>query len=288
MVIPILGALFFLAFLGLFWGYWESKQRRINHHTVRLHKALPRKIQILHLSDIHFSGEDASLSNFFDRLAGETYDLVVITGDIFDCVGGIPASIENLKKLKSRFGIYAVWGNHDYYDYKFIDVLTFGFRGHRRAAPQPVKRFAAALEEAGVRLLINEKFELQIEKQKIVLYGLDDPTTGRADIEKAMHGYDPNPVNLLLTHTIDAFFYIRKNEVDLSFSGHSHGGQIRFPLIGPLITHTQMGPRYVDGIKKVKGAYCSISRGVNASRYFFLRLLAPPEAIVLEVEGNAV
>lgn len=281
-VIPLLG------FALLFWAYLESKRRHINVHKVRLvKKTLPQPLRILHLSDIHFSGPDPDMARFFDKLAAQSYDLIVVTGDIFDCEAGIGEATENFRKLHAPFGIYAVFGNHDYYDYRLWDIVTMGLRGRRHPETKnPSERFAEALAKAGVRLLVNERAEFRMGSKVFSIYGLDDPTTGRADIEKAMHHYDPDNINILLTHTLDAFFYIGEGEIDLSFSGHSHGGQIQLPFIGPVITHTQFGPDYVEGIQEMKGAVCSISRGLGVSRFIPLRLLAPAEAIVLEVEGQ--
>ncbi len=274
-------------FFILLWASFEAKLREISSHSVAIPKSLPKSLKILHLTDIHFSRSDKSLSGFFDRLAKETYDLIVLTGDIFDDETGIVMAKENLVKLKSRLGAYAVFGNHDYYDYHLTDIATMGLRGRRHPETlQPVDLFIKTLEEAGVKLLVNESVRVSFEGKVLAIHGLDDPTTGRGDIEKAMHLYNPEEINLLLTHTIDAFFYIGENEIDLSFSGHSHGGQICLPLIGPLITHTQYGPAYASGIKYLKGAVCCVSKGVNASRFFFLRLFCRPEAIVLNVSSK--
>lgn len=265
----------------------ESQRREINTHRVAVKKKLPHNLKILHLSDIHFSGRDPRLSRFFDKLALETYDFIFITGDIFDCPGGIPVAVKNLKKLKAGHGVFAVFGNHDYYDYRFWDIASMGFRGRRHPKRKhPMEKMEQALAQAGVTLLKNESVKIKKGETVFALHGLDDPTTGRADIEKAMHLYKSDHVNILLTHTVDAFFYIGENEMDLSFSGHSHGGQICFPYVGPLITHTQYGPKFASGICSLKGAVCSISRGMGASRFFFLRLLCPPEAIILQVTGK--
>jgi predicted MPP superfamily phosphohydrolase len=273
---------------GLLFTYFETKRRQINTLTAHLRsKTLSKPLRILHLSDIHFTRPDKSIDRFFDRLAAADYDLAVISGDIFDSDGGISSAVLNLKKIKARLGIHAVFGNHDYYDYRVGDVGQLTSRGHRLPSTrQPVDRFIQALNEAGVRLLRNERIEWKEGDQVISLFGMDDPVTGHADMEKLMHKYNPQHINILLTHTIDAFFYVGKGEIDLSFTGHSHGGQIRFPWIGPIVTHTQFGPRYVEGIQEVKGAICVISRGIGTSRFFPFRLMAPPEAVILELRGK--
>jgi predicted MPP superfamily phosphohydrolase len=120
-----------------------------------------------------------------------------------------------------------------------------------------------------------------------LIHGVDDATTGRADVRKLTDGMDPLHVHLLLTHTIDVFTDIKENTIDLSFSGHSHGGQIRLPFIGALYTHTMTGRAYAEGIRKLKGSVCCISRGIGASRSFRIRFLCKPEAVLLTVSGGA-
>src|SRR5437762_2043449 len=80
-------------------------------------------LRILHLSDIHFAGPDRHLTKFFDKLAATEADLIVLTGDIIDCREGVARAEEELSKLKSKYGIFAVMGNHDYYDYNLFDSL---------------------------------------------------------------------------------------------------------------------------------------------------------------------
>lgn len=278
--------LFVLGLLTLLWTYIESQSRQINRHSVSIQKNISRPVKILHLSDIHFSGKDTRLSAFFDKLAQDTYDFIFVTGDIFDCEAGIPMAKENFKKLKAAYGIFAVWGNHDHFDYRFLDIATMGFRGRRHPdKPLSLEKLRQALEESGVKVLCNEAIRVEKDGNTFALFGLDDPTTGFADIEKTLHSRTDKEINVLLTHVLDAFFYIGEDEIDLSFSGHTHGGQIRFPLIGAVITHTQFGPKYAAGIFTLKGALCTVSRGVAASRYFFLRLLCRPEALILEVKN---
>ncbi len=265
----------------------EPRLREINRYEVSITKKLPRPLRILHLSDIHFARPDAALAKFFDRLAAEDFDAVLISGDIMDCKEGLPVCIENLKKLKPAHGIFAVFGNHDYFDYSFFDVILHNFPGQREpVSTQPTHLFASEMQAAGIRVMRNETLEINAGGAALLIHGLDDPTTGRANVRKAMQQFEPAKINILLTHTIDAFLDIGENEIDLSFSGHSHGGQIRLPFIGALLTHTMMGRAYAGGVMLVKGAVCSISRGVGASRMLWPRLLCRPEAIVLTVKTD--
>lgn len=225
------------------------------------------------------------MTSFFNRLAGQTYDFIFITGDIFDHPQGAAFGSENLKKLKAAHGYYAVFGNHDYYDYRLFDVFAHNSASQSKPKRrQPAALFERALKEAGVTLLRNETAEVTVDGISILIHGLDDPTTGRANLRETMKNFNAAKLNLLLTHTVDVFLDIGEKDIDVSFSGHSHGGQIRLPLIGPLITHTMFGKHYTDGICSLQGASCVISKGIGTSRFLPFRLLCAPEAILLEIQ----
>src|SRR5690606_24524694 len=135
-----------------------------------------------------------------------------------------------------------VLGNHDHYYYGIPDMITHSFPGQKLPSRKhPVDRLKEALARAGVRVLENETTALNVRGSEFLIHGLDDAVTGRANLRTAMQNFDPQKINVLLTHTIDVFLEIGEGEIDLSFSGHSHGGQIRLPGVGALVTHTMMG-----------------------------------------------
>lgn len=281
--------LFFVGGLALLgWAALvEPRWFELSRHSVNLRKKIPRPLRILHLSDTHFARPYAPLSCFFDRLSQEEFDLVFITGDLMDCQEGIADCLVNLKKLKTVYGIYAVFGNHDYYDYRGLDSITHNFPG--QGLPKhtnDVDAFQKDLEAKGVTVLRNHTVEILIDNMPVLIHGLDDPTTGKANLRTAMDRFDPTKLNILLTHTVDVFLDIGENEIDLAFSGHSHGGQIRLPIIGPMITHTRIGRQYASGIHQLQGATCCISRGMNSGRYTRIRLLCRPEALLITAQGS--
>ncbi len=269
-------------------GFVEPRWIHINHHSIRISKKLPGKLRILHLSDLHFESHDHGLSRFFERLSKEKVDLILITGDIIDCDAGVQHCIENLSKLRARYGIYAVLGNHDYYNYEAFDVMN-GNLPFLNRLPKKIndsERLIQKLRQIGIHVLLNEEAVIHVNGCPISIQGLDDPTTGRADFKMfADHEPDERP-KILLAHSIDVLGKISSGRVDLCLSGHSHGGQIRIPGIGPLITHTRFGRKYASGVLNYKGTVCSISRGLHAGRAFRFRFCCPPEVLFLEVEGS--
>lgn len=268
--------------VGLCWIFLiEPNAFQIQTWRLNFPRKLNRKYRILHLTDIHFSQPRKTLSKFFDRLSSETWDFIFLTGDIFDCNQGAKTGIEELKKLKSNFGTYAVFGNHDHFNYRFKDILhTLGHFPDKR---NDIELLQSALESAGVEVLRNRSVSPKVKTDAILIHGLDDPVTDHADYEKICAVLDSDKFNILLTHTIDAFLHLPEDAVQISFSGHSHGGQVRIPGWGAFITHTRFGKDFAQGMHKLKGAVCIVSRGMGTSRYFTFRLFCKPQAVVAEI-----
>lgn len=268
-------------------GWVEPNAFEINEHTISHQKDVSSPVKILHLSDIHFARARPSLTRFFKRLAKIEVDFVFLTGDIIDCTSGIPLCIDHLKMLKPKYGIFAVFGNHDYYDYKVVDAFIHNLKAKdtHPIYDQPIDEFTKKLQKIGVTVLKNESRKVELENGDVLLiHGLDDPATGHDDASLIHPNIDRGKLNLLLTHLVDAVLNFEKGRIDVSFSGHSHGGQINFPIVGAPITHTQMGKRFISGVQDQKGTKCVISRGLGAGRSFFLRLQAPTEAILVNLK----
>lgn len=277
-----------LVVLAAVWAFgFEVRRYQIERFVIRPSKPTPRPLSILHLTDIHFSKPNVSLRQFFDQLSEIPCDFVFITGDMIDHDEGIEECLLNFKKLKPRLGIFTVFGNHDYLNYYPNDMFFHNFPGQRQPRLRNSSgKFQASLEAMGVRVLKNETIDLDCGGFSVLIHGLDDPTTGRANVRKALENFEPGKINFLLTHSIDAFLDIGNREIDFAFSGHSHGGQICLPGLGPLITHTMIGRGYASGIKELKGAICSISRGMGTSRFLKLRFFCPPEAVLITLDES--
>ncbi len=279
-----------LVMLGLFfWAGWiEPRWIHLNSHPIQIKKKIKQPLRILHLSDIHFEAHDHGLFRFFNRLSCETPDFIFITGDIIDHNGGIEHAGRNLKKLKSKYGIFAVLGNHDYYDYQMEDVingnLPFGKKEPRKK--NDLGKLIQMLSDLGIRVLRNDFQDVVVEGDVIRIHGVDDPTTGKADFDKVGANLQDEHLQILLTHSVDAIQHLDSGKIDLLFSGHSHGGQVRLPWLGALITHTRLGRPYAEGIRRYQNTLCCISRGVYVGRAFRFRFLCPPEALMLDITGS--
>lgn len=267
----------------------EPNWYQLRQQTVRLSKPLPALVTILHLSDFHFSGPRFFLSRFFDRLARLEPDFIFLTGDFIDTGNGIRPCAENLKKLRAKRGIYAVLGNHDYESYpswrQLLRVLTGESVGCGRKAGD-IETLKAALEKSGVRILFNENIPLQLPGGgRGVLVGIDDPFTGRADFSKAFEGVlDNGAVKIALIHAPAPFPVLKHWKIDVAFSGHTHGGQLRLAGLGPhpLIRRLE---RIVDSTDRF-GFAGVVSKGLGANPPLHFRFGCRPEALLIRLEGK--
>lgn len=278
----MLSLFFLLSAAMLTWMLIEPHIYRITRFKARCSK-LKRPLEILHLSDIHFAGPDAGLSRFFDRLSQTNPDLIVITGDVIDCREGVVTAAEQLAKLRSRFGIFAVMGNHDYYNYRLYDSIFRNFQGQRHPLIRNgTLNLRGVYKKLGIKELRNQSTHINVEGQRIGIHGVDDPVTGHADLTRIRP--EKGIVNLLLSHTLDVLFGLSDHELDVCFSGHTHGGQVCVPGWGAVITHSRVGRKYAAGIKKFMGIDCCVSRGMGSSRFMRIRFFSQPEAVWLTLQ----
>jgi uncharacterized protein len=193
---------------------------------------LPQHLEgskITQLSDLHFDGlrlSEKLLSEAIARSNAAQPDLVALTGDLVtDDPMPIYSLVNHLKRLESRSGVYAVLGNHD---------IHF---------PDSKARMTEALESAGIRVLWN-----QIDYP----LGKELPIVGLADFWSKE--FDPAPVmsqlhdalpRIVLSHNPDSAVKLQPWRVDLQLSGHTHGGQIVVPGLGPFPSWYQQVRRYV-------------------------------------------
>lgn len=226
------------------------------------------RFTVLHLSDLHFSGRVAKA--YFQevvRICNELEpDLVAVTGDLTDssiCLSWIP---DTLGQLRSRYGRYFVLGNHD---------VAIG--------PQPLR---ATLKEAGLIDLGGRWVELAVGQETIVLAGNELPwLPPAADLSQAPPpSKDGGPLRIALTHSPDQLPWAQWNAVDLLLAGHLHGGQIRIPLIGPIVSPSRHGVRYASGVFQAPPTVMHVSRGVSGE--IPLRLNCRPEVVKLTLHAS--
>ena len=220
-------------------------------------------------SDVHlgffFSGKD--LSSVVKVVNELNPDTICFTGDLLNSVSSLKAlasGITALAELTAPFGKYAVLGNHDY-----------------MAGSNHVIN---GLERGGFRVLINAHTAIQKNGDRLFLTGLDSISKGKPNLETAIHGIPEAACNILLAHEPDIADAISKFPVSLQLSGHSHGGQVRLPFIGPVIT-TGLGRKYHSGMYKINELILYTNRGLGTT-VLPIRFMCRPEITIITLAHN--
>jgi len=246
--------------------------------------------KLVQLSDFHYDGTGLSEELLQEAIATTNAakpDLILLTGDyVTDDPEPIGELTSRLKHLESRAGIYAVVGNHDNY------------------FPGAKEKVIDALTAIGVRVLYNEVVYPLGEELAVV--GFADFWSGDFQPE-IMTAIAPEIPRVVLSHNPDTAEVLQKWRVDLQLSGHTHGGQIDLPRLGPLPQYIKpirsMVPDFLrpiipfmadcykvvrhwewaQGSHKVGNNYLYVNRGLGT--YFPGRLFCPPEVTVIELSS---
>lgn len=221
-------------------------------------------LTIAQLSDIHhgvYTGLDY-IHRCVEIVNGLKPDVIALTGDF--TFGGkkyIEPCAEVLQGLKARAGVYAVLGNHDYY-------VGAG-------------RVTRALKDAGCNVMIDALDRLEFRGAKLWLAGTDDLYYGLTDPKKLLRDVPDDEPRIVLAHNPDFIeeFAAKEAHVDLMISGHTHGGQIRFPLIGAPQVYSDYGQRYVMGLNHKNSMQVYTTRGIGAI-LLPTRIDCPPEIVL--------
>lgn len=243
-------------------------------------------VSVLHLSDLHFQKHDAWKVRSLRRLGSRRCDLVVITGDSIDEDSGTDNFVEALRALHPAHGIFCVFGNHDYYAYRLRDAITLMlFPWIKHEVPKKdVARLSDVLQREGIHILHNRSHP--IPEINATLFGVDEYVTGRDDIDKACAHVEKNTVNVLLAHNPDSVVHAPHQLIDIALAGHTHGGQIRMPLIGALKTQSSLERKRPAGMMFLNGIPTYVSRGLSNFKFMPFRFLCRPEVTLVTIRGK--
>jgi predicted MPP superfamily phosphohydrolase len=224
-------------------------------------------LRILQLSDLHLKTTwHPALDDLHERLRHDPPDLVLMTGDFvedkFDPRPALPLLERFVRGLRSRFGVYAVAGNHDG-DFQSPRIARLGVNMLPIGEPTTLEIRGARLELLGLAGLDRHDLDLQH-----VLDLRPDDTAS------------PRPPRFVLSHYPDALVMLQKHSVgaDLFFAGHTHGGQVCLPGGFPIIRHDTLPRRYCSGVHRLGGSWLIVSRGMGFSKYT-VRLFCPAEVV---------
>jgi predicted MPP superfamily phosphohydrolase len=244
---------------GLYWrGNKNTERIEVRHNDIE-REDIPAAFDgftILHISDLHADLNPGPIRRLTEMLAEVRYDVCVLTGDYRgQTFGPFDAALDGVALVCSclRQPVYGVLGNHD------------------------TIRMVPALEEMGIRMLLNESETIALDGQRLYLAGIDDAHYYRADnIQNATFKIPHDEFSILLSHTPEIYRQAAHADFKLLLSGHTHGGQVCFPGSIP-ITLDSVLPRYMGaGAWKYHNMSGYTSVGVGTS-IVPVRFNCPPE-----------
>jgi predicted MPP superfamily phosphohydrolase len=242
----------------------------------------PRPLTVLHLSDLHFAAGDDKKSRFLASL-GEP-DVAVLTGDIIGEPEGVEDVVAALRPVRGRLASYFVLGSNDYFAPRPLSYLTYfrRRRRHRAGRQSRTSELVAQLERDGWVHLRNRRVGLADDGLTFEVLGLDDPHIERHDLRVASRT-DAGAVGLAVVHSPDPAPELAALGYRLILSGHTHGGQVRLPFVGALVTNSQIPTRLAMGLSRLGPALLHVSPGLGTGKFAPFRFLCRPEATILEL-----
>ena len=227
--------------------------------------------RIVHVTDLHDAMFGEGQSELLQKIIDQNPDIIVLTEDFIGEKDTDPTEvILFLKKLPQIAQCFYVTGNHEY-----------------RLTEEHYTQLVDGIREAGISFLKNQTEEIARGYEKIQVLGVEDPAL-MGEQHRALDGpklakeiretaFDPDMFSLLLVHRPEHIRVYAESGIDLVLCGHSHGGQMRLPLIGAFYVPSQgLFPKYDRGLFTVGETQMFISSGLGNS-VVNMRVLAPPE-----------
>lgn len=255
-------------------------------------------LRILHLSDLHMTPRRRRLRDWVSGLASLSPDYVIVTGDFLGHPDAIAPTLEALAPLRDIPGSF-VLGSNDYFAPRPINPFQY-FAGPSGVDPRreelPWPDLVARLQESGWEHLANTDTRVVVRGATVHVRGVDDPHIGRDDYSPIAGRADAD-LTLGIAHApylrvIDA---MAQDGVDVMLAGHTHGGQVRLPGVGALVTNCDLPPsrargmsaypRPRDQVTEQRQMWLHVSAGLGTSPYAPLRFACPPEATLITVGG---
>lgn len=270
------------------WSYSHKEADSLSLETLKVPiRGLERPLRLAQLSDIHWDDGPtvrwSLIEDAIEQIRLAKADLVVLTGDYvtFD-PEPISALAPYLGQIPSRLGIYAVLGNHD------------------NCTPTSNRTITTAFKKANIEVLENTWTDVG----GIALAGTGDFWTGPYEPRQIFTELRNRKPTVLLAHNPDSFWQLAEQRVDLQLSGHTHGGQVRLPFLGPLLAWRSRLNHYLPELSRAiprgeaitrtgswEGEYRKgdnhlyVSRGLG--RFRRLSIGCPPEVTIIDLIPKA-
>lgn len=283
----VLGFLVLLAALFFTYAYFiEPRQFVVIEETLEVPNWSPALsgLRVVTIADIHTGSNYAPPERIrfvVEQANAQNADLIVLLGDYVseskwdrtarskpegtdrtELKVSVETIAESLTGLMAKYGVFAIIGNHDWY--------------HNE---QKIHRI---FETVGINVLQNEITEIDINGEKVRLWGVEDLYRNRSVPTSPFEALAEKRNVIVLTHNPDSLLQAPAG-FSIMFSGHSHGGQLNWPIIGPFAVFND--PRFMDGHAEVDGKHVYVTSGVGTSVLPF-RFRVPPEINVVTLNSS--
>jgi uncharacterized protein len=258
-------------FLAAWACWWEPSGLRVHRECVEVKWPYEQPLRLAVLTDLHigspFNGL-AKLREIVDRTNHEEPDVILVLGDLV--IQGVflgtfvsPEDIAmGLSRLQARSGVFGVLGNHDVW----LDA----------------NRVQRALEGAGIAMLEDRAMLIETRAGALWLLGISDFWTRAHDVGAAIATVaDPELPVIAFTHNPDVFPEV-PSRVTVTIAGHTHGGQVRLPLLGSPVVPSKYKQRFAAGHIIEEGRHLYVATGTGTS-IFPVRFRVPPAIAVLTI-----
>ncbi len=293
----LLGAGAVAAAAGLGWSAGvEVRWFALRRETVPVLPAGHEPLKVLHLSDLHLTPTQKRKQEWVRSLAALEPDLVVNTGDNLAHLDAVPLTLDVLGPLLEVPGVF-VLGSNDYFAPTTRNPVRYllpddGNR-HVDSSPLPWRDLRDGFTARGWLDLSNRRGSLRVRDTSFAFAGVDDPHLRYDDLEAVAGPADPDAdVRLGVTHApylrvLDAF---ADDGYDAILAGHTHGGQLRLPYVGALVTNCDLEPARARGLNthpaqadpsSAGASWLHVSAGLGTSPYAPVRFCCRPEATLL-------
>jgi len=244
---------------------FEPRRLLVSRVEIASRKVKGKDLRLVHLSDLHvrwWSGLEEAVLRETRRLAP---DLIVMSGDYTAVPCRIADAKRMLKALAAIAPVYASRGNGDY----------------RRPSASEL------FDGTGAVLLSNARHDAVLHETPLTIAGVDP---GEEAVVDEMGGAVPaGRLGIVLYHYPDLIPRLETVPFDLMLCGHTHGGQVRLPFWGAVVTLSRAGTRFAAGLFERGGRSAYVSRGIGTESHVMppLRFLCPPELVLITLRGRA-
>jgi predicted MPP superfamily phosphohydrolase len=295
----------------LAWGTLIERNRfTVRREVVPVLEPGSRPIRVLHITDLHMAPWQRRKQDWVRNLRALEPDLIVNTGDNLGHVDGIDGVEYALEQFRGIPGVY-VNGSNDYHGPSPKNPLAY-FSGPSGRRVDPTRldtpRLEAFFASLGWHGLNNAAVTMDIAGSPLEFFGVDDPHIGRDRLDSLPGILDElressdderdrpsrETTSIGVTHApyrrvLNSFV---THGAELILAGHTHGGQVRIPRYGALVTNSDLPRSQASGLSlwkhAMRAAYLNVSAGLGTSIYAPVRFACKPEAVLLTLTGDDI